>query len=98
MTWDVLLRPRAEADLREARDWYEERQPGLGEQFVDAAAEAMAQLATAPERQPEYYRGFRRLLLNRFPYKIFYLLEGNVVVVFRVLHGRQDHATKLRRH
>ena len=96
MTWEVLLRQRAEADLKEARDWYEERQPGLGEQFIDAAAEAMAQLAIAPERRPEYYRGFRRLLLSRFPYKIFYLLEGNAAVVFRVLHGHQDHASKLR--
>jgi hypothetical protein len=26
MTWQVLLRARAEADLKEARDWYEERQ------------------------------------------------------------------------
>jgi plasmid stabilization system protein ParE len=56
MTWEVLLRPRAEADLKEARDWYEERQPGLGDD-----------------------------------------LEGNAVVVFRVLHGRQEHASKLRR-
>jgi hypothetical protein len=40
MTWEVLLRPRAEADLKEARAWYEERQPGLGEQFVDAVAQA----------------------------------------------------------
>ena len=97
MTWEVLLRPRAEADLKEARDWYEKRQPGLGEQFVDAVAEAVAQLAIDPERRPAYYRGFRRLLLSRFPYKVFYLLEGNAVVIIRVLHGRQDHSSKLPR-
>ena len=51
----------------------------------------MDQLSMAPDRQPEYYRGFRRVFLSRFPYKVFYLLEGNAVVVFRVLHGRQDH-------
>lgn len=48
MTWEVLLRPRAEADLKAARDGYEEREPGLGEQFIDAVAAAMAQLSTAP--------------------------------------------------
>ena len=97
MTWEVLLRPRAEADLKAARDWYEERQRGLGEQFIDAVAAAMDQLSMAPDRQPEYYRGFRRVFLSRFPYKVFYLLEGNAVVVFRVLHGRQDHVRWLQR-
>ena len=96
MTWEVRLRPRAEADLEEARDWYEERQAGLGEQFIDAVALAMETLAAAPERQPEYYRGFRRLLLSRFPYKVFYRVEGSSVLVFRVLHGRQDHVPRLR--
>ena len=92
----VLLRTRAEADLKQARDWYEERQAGLGEDFIDAAGAAMAQLETAAERHPEYYRGFRRLLFTRFPYKVFYRLEGESVIVFRVLHARQDHS-RLRR-
>ena len=97
MTWQVLLRARAEADLKEARDWYEERQTGLGENFIDAMSAAMAQLATAPARHSEYYRGFRRLLLGHFPYKVFYRIQGNAVIVFRVLHGRQDHTSRLRR-
>jgi hypothetical protein len=40
----LLLRPRAEADLEKARDWYEEKCPGLGDRFLDAVAVAMNDL------------------------------------------------------
>jgi hypothetical protein len=33
-------------------------------------------------RTPIYYNGFRRLMTRRFPYKIFYHVEGDRVIVF----------------
>ena len=35
------FRPEAEADLLNARDWYEEQQPGLGEVFSVAVESAV---------------------------------------------------------
>ena len=87
----VSLRPRAEADLLEARVWYDEQRPGLGEEFVASVGEAIGSLEKEAERFPLYYRGFRRLLLRRFPYKLFYRIEGDRVIVFRVLHAKRDH-------
>jgi plasmid stabilization system protein ParE len=42
-----------------------------------------------------YYRGFRRLPTRRFPYKLFYLIEGKDVIVVRVLHAKRDHRLHL---
>ncbi len=91
MSWIVLVRARAERDLKEARDWYESKRPGLGDEFLDEAAVAMRVLASAPERERLYFKQFRRVLLRRFPYKVFYQIVKERVVVFRVLHGKQDH-------
>lgn len=91
MSWLVLLRPAAERDVESARDWYEQRRAGLGDEFLDELAAAMMRLETDPERERLYYRDFRRILLRRFPYKVFYQISGSRVVVFRVLHGRQAH-------
>ena len=55
----------------------------------------MLSLEETPERQPIYYRDFRRVLTDRFPYKIFYRIEGQAVIVFRVLHGARDHTREL---
>ena len=55
----------------------------------------MQALGEHPERHPLYYRGFRRILLRRFPYKLFYRLEPERVVVFRFLHVKRDHPRSL---
>lgn len=95
MNWRVIIRPRAEADLREAKAWYDNKRPGLGEAFVSEVGHAIRLLEQSPERHPIYYRGFRRLLTRRFPYRIFYQIEGELVVVFRILHVRRLHAPQL---
>lgn len=44
MTHELVVRPEAEAEVREAFEWYEERVSGLGSDFllsVDAALHAI---------------------------------------------------------
>ena len=48
-----------------------------------------------PERFPIYYNGFRRALMDRFPYKVFFRIDGDDVIVFRILHASRDHTSKL---
>ena len=91
MKWLLLIRPEAEQDLALAHDWYEKKSAGLGEDFLDAISAALREVVHSPERPRLYYRSFRRVLLRRFPYKIFYQVVAQRVVVFRVLHAKQDH-------
>lgn len=95
MKWRLVIRPQAEANLREARDWYEKQRPGLGNEFLADISLAVESLLQDPRRYPEYYRGFRRILTRRFPFKIFYRFADEQVIVFRVLHGRRDHGAQL---
>jgi hypothetical protein len=67
----VSIRPDAEADLEQARIWYENQRPGLGDEFLASIAEALSRWEEAPQQLPLYYRGFRRILTDRFPYKLF---------------------------
>jgi len=87
----VVIRPKAEADLHDARRWYDSQQPGLGDKLLDEIESAIGQLAENPERRPVYYNGFRRLLTRRFPYKLFYRVANDRVIVFRILHAKRDH-------
>jgi plasmid stabilization system protein ParE len=83
VSWRVIIRPNAEADLQDARSWYESQRSGLGDELVAEVRSAVRLLAERPERRPVYYNGFRRLITRRFPYKIFYRVEGDCVIVFR---------------
>jgi plasmid stabilization system protein ParE len=95
VSWHVTIRSEADADLRSARDWYEQRRDGLGNEYLLAIADAMMTLEESPERHSIYYRDFRRLLVERFPYKIFYRIEGADVIVHRVLHASRSHGREL---
>jgi len=95
MKWLLLIRPRAESDLESARDWYEQKSQALVDAFLDEVAAAFQELVQQPELPRLYFLNFRRILLRRFPYKIFYQVIGQRVVVFRVLHVRQAHGPLL---
>ncbi len=91
----VIIRPNAEADLAEAKAWYENQRRGLGDELLDEIRNAVNLLAVDPERRPFYYRDFRRLLTRRFPYKLFYRVESDRVIVFRILHAKRKHQREL---
>jgi toxin ParE1/3/4 len=91
----IIVRPKAEADLLEAAKWYDAQRATLGEQFLGEISRAFRRLETSPECHPSYYQGFRRLLIRRFPFKVFYRIEGNDVIIVRVLHAKRDHRLQL---
>ena len=96
MNWRIIIRPNAEADLQTARSWYESQRTDLGNELLAEIRHALRLLESDPERRPLYYRDFRRLLTRRFPYKLFYRVEGDRIVVFRILHAKQKHQWRLK--
>lgn len=84
----VTVRPTSAAcaDLVAAHDWYEQRSPGLGKDFVRRVDAAFAGIADHPELFPPVHRGLRRVLVRRFPYAIFYRIDAQTVRVIAVLH------------
>lgn len=82
----VVLRRRAKRDLLDARQWYEEREAGLGASFLGEVEEALRQIQEYPRLHPRVEEFVRRAALRRFPYGIFYVLEGEVIRVIAILH------------
>ena len=75
MSLGLRLRPEAEADLREASQWYEGRRVGLGEEFLLEAERSLALIQESPGLYAEIHKNVRRALLRRFPYGVFYIVE-----------------------
>jgi len=66
----VILYPEAEADLMEARDWYEQQRVGLGTRFVLCVDETLERIARTPTLYAVVYRDVRRAVIRRFPYVV----------------------------
>ena len=97
MTSRVILRPRAETDIIEARNWYEERRTGLGREFLDAVQRVLETVTQRPAQYPEVYRDVRRALVRQFPYGVFYVVREGQVLVVACFHAKRDPALLLDR-
>jgi hypothetical protein len=75
-----------------AAQWYNERQLGLGEKFVREVDQAIVRILENPLAFPVILRRHevRRVLTKRFPYRIFFSLKDDAVVVHAVLHLAED--------
>lgn len=58
-------------DLEQTRRWYNEQRSGLGDEFLVSLADAFTRLEQDPERYRALYRGFRRVLVDRFLTELF---------------------------
>ncbi len=50
MDANLVFAPEAELDIREAYGWYEERRPGLGEEFLSCVDACIQQVCRMPEK------------------------------------------------
>ncbi len=87
MSLPLIVRPEAEQDLAEGRDWYERQREGLGDEFLAAVEVQFAHIRDWPESYVAEYRGVRRARLRRFPYVVYYRITGGSEEVLAVLHG-----------
>jgi len=90
MVFNLIVRPEAEEDLSCAFHWYEDRRIGLGHDFLLQVDSGLRFLERTPLIFPEIYRGIRRHLIKRFPYKIFSLVEEKTVAIIAVMYGGRD--------
>jgi plasmid stabilization system protein ParE len=89
MSRRLIVRPEAEGDITEAALWYDGREAGLG---VELTIEVHAAIRRAVENPLLYlllrkHPEVRRVLSRRFPYRIFFIVRDDAIVVFAVIHA-----------
>ena len=77
----------ARAEFHEAAAWYEEREEGLGLDFVQKVKDAVGKaLADSRKRRKRAPRGPRTVKLERFPYRLVYVVGAAETEVVAVMH------------
>jgi len=93
----LVAEPRVDLDVAAAYQWYENEEPGLGLAFLDQLLATYDRIATGPLQYQDLRSGIRRALLRRFPYAVYFAVEGDFVVVLAILHVSRDPAEWQRR-
>ncbi|HWN41643.1 MAG TPA: type II toxin-antitoxin system RelE/ParE family toxin [Thermoanaerobaculia bacterium] len=93
----LVLRRVAKRDLAEARSWYDERRAGLGKEFLFGIEATLSIIRNHPYMFPRVDPRVRRATVKRFPYGVFYMVDGETIRVLAVLrNGREAHWWKSR--
>jgi hypothetical protein len=86
MSYSISFLPEVANDAISGYAWYEEKSIGTGEDFLRLFYAYAAELPRNPLLFPEVYKDFKRRLLRRFPYAIYFRIEKHNIVVFGLFH------------
>jgi plasmid stabilization system protein ParE len=83
------LRPYAEADVEGAVLYYFARGPQLAFRLLAELDVAFDRIRENPRQFAFVEEPVRRVLLRRFPYSIYYVVEDETVSILGVIHLKQ---------
>jgi len=86
---DIRLLDGAKEDLRNGWFFYERQSPGLGDRFLDAIEAEVQTLALYAGIHLKV-EGFYRMLIRRFPFALYYLIDEDTIAIYAILDCRRD--------
>ena len=90
MNRTVIVEPEAEAEIADAADWYNQRNPAARVGFFRAIDSALDIIRANPEQYQIVYREFRRALVDGYPYVLFYIINDSQIIVVSCFHTSRD--------
>ena len=93
----LKIHPAAEEELFQGAAWYDDRRPGLGDEFLahiyrwfDVVLESPSTWPCWPGTPQDLIPIIRRVVVDRFPYLIGYQAFADHVLILTVAHGRRS--------
>ena len=89
------LHPEARAELRSAALWYDERRPGLGDEFITEVSASLSRVGDVPESYPVWPGTraagplIRKAIIQRFPYVIAFEEHERHLLVLAIAHSKR---------
>ena len=85
----LIIHSEAYAELDEAERYFEDRSPGLGRRFRAAVGTSLAFIKERPFGYAERSSGYRYGIVARFPYRVIYKVNEQVIFIAAVYHGKR---------
>jgi hypothetical protein len=80
----------AELELKEAMEFYEATQPGLGTEFLAEVQATTNLIKSFPQAWTRLSPRTRRCRTHRFPYGLFYQVHRDEILIVSVMDLRRD--------
>ncbi len=88
----IRILASASRDLIDGYDFYENQAEGLGTYFLDSLYSDIDSLMVSAGVHAVHFGKHHRLLSKRFPFAVYYRVEGEIVKVYAALDCRRSPA------
>ena len=92
MSLPVTFHRAASAEFIEASAWYETKRVGLALEFMAEIDRCVSLAAKQPLQFAVVRENIRRIVVNRFPYSVYFRAEKHRIVVLAVFHSNRNPA------
>ena len=84
----AIFSSRAQKEVAESWNWYEDRQQGLGDRFLKELADRVHSIEQAPKRYPTRFKTYRETPIPVFPFLIIYRVseKRKLVRILSIFH------------
>lgn len=80
----------AKLDVFEIEDWYRAQRAGLDLEFRSALEATLEAIQRFPDSRTLVHSHFRRALMRRFPYGVFYVIDQSEIAIVAIFHSSRD--------
>jgi len=90
--YKLIILPLAKQDIKEAADWYNSKQKGLGKRFTLQIRQTLNLLKENPYTSAARYDDIRTAILDVFPFMIHYNVDQfqKQIIISAILHTSRN--------
>jgi plasmid stabilization system protein ParE len=90
--YSAIFSSRAQQEIAESWDWYEDRQPGLGDRFLNEIVQHIRKIEQTPNRYPTRFKLYRETPVAVFPFLIIYRIneKKKIVRIVSIFHTSRN--------
>jgi plasmid stabilization system protein ParE len=87
-SYHAIFSSRAQKEVVESWNWYEDRQIGLGDRFVKELTERIRIIEQTPSRHPTKYKSYKETQVPVFPFLIIYRInkKKKIIRIVSIFH------------
>jgi plasmid stabilization system protein ParE len=90
MIYELTVRKEAERDIELLFDYYEDIRVGLGHDLLLCIEDVFSKIERNSLSYKKVYKKLRRIVVRRFPYRVFFFVVESKVIVTAVFHAHKD--------
>ncbi|UXE65736.1 MAG: type II toxin-antitoxin system RelE/ParE family toxin [Chryseotalea sp. WA131a] len=92
----TIFSSKAQREIAESWNWYEDRQLGLGDRFLNEIAEHIRKIEQTPIKFPIRFKSYRETPVPVFPFLIIYRINGRkrIIRIVSIFHTSRNPTRK----